>query len=54
MQRAEVALLDAVAAGHAAGVVHLVGLEVDTGCLAVLGTQAARLALVGIKIDLEP
>ena len=54
MQGSEIALLDAVAAGHTTRVVHLMGLEIDARCFAVLGTQAARLALVGIKIDLEP
>ena len=54
MQGAKVTLLKAVAAGHATGIVNLVGLEVDAGGLAVLGAQAAGLALIGIKIDLKP
>ena len=53
-QRAKVALLDAVATSDATRVVHLVGIEVDARCLAILGAQAARLALVSIKVNLEP
>ena len=51
VKRPKVAFLQAVTTGYATRVVHLVGLEVDARSLTVLGTQAARLALVSIKID---
>ena len=54
MQRPEVAFLQAVAAGHATRVVHLVRLEIDARGLAILGAHAAWLALVDVKIHFEP
>ena len=53
MQGVELALLKAVAAGHAAAVVHRVVLEVYRARLAVARAHAAALALVGVERHVE-
>ena len=53
MERVELALLKAVAARHAAAVVHRVALVVYRACLTVARAHAARLALVSIEGNVE-
>ena len=50
----KLAILDAVAAHHAAGVVDAVVLEVDAGSLAVPGTFRTVAALIQVDVDLQP
>ena len=53
MQRIKLALVYAVTANHATGIIDGVRVNIDAGCFAVALALAAVLALVGIDGHLE-
>ena len=54
LQCPELTAFDTIATDNTAAIVDGVRLVVDTGCLAILGTEGAVLTLVFVEADLHP